>query len=190
MEWETVKGFVDYEATKCGRIRRKGGIVAPKGMTPYFLKGKELSFSHDRYGYLKTALRKGGKRHHKTVHRIIAETFIPNTRNYPVVNHKNGIKDDNRVENLEWCSFSYNTRHSFRVLGRKGQNGGQNVPVIKIDPNTGQELGTYNSMTEAGKNVGVTNITISACINGRLKTAGGYRWIRASEGVSTIEKVE
>lgn len=190
MEWTTVKGFSDYEVTKCGRIRKKDTFINVDGWKPYFRKGKELKFTYDKDGYLKTALRKDGKRYYLRVHRIVANTFIPNPHNHPVVNHKNGIKDDNAVENLEWCSFSYNTKHGFDVLGRDGQNGGQNIPVIKIDPDTGGEIQRFDSMVEAGENVGVTNITISACVNGRLRTAGGFKWIRASEGVSTIEKAE
>jgi hypothetical protein len=190
LEWTTVKGFEDYEATECGRIRRKDKVITRDGHKPFLMRGKELEFTFDKDGYHKTALRKHGKRHYFRVHRIIADTFIPNPNNLPIVNHKNGIKHDNQVDNLEWCTYSENVIHGFEVLGRVGYNGGQNVPVLMIDPISGKVLNRFESMLEAGIHVGVTNITISACVKGRLNTAGGYKWVRASEGVSTIEKAE
>lgn len=60
-----------------------------------------------------------GIRHTAIVHRLVAKTFIPNPENFPIVNHKNGIRDDNRICNLEWCTASYNMLHSLRELGRK-----------------------------------------------------------------------
>ena len=54
-----------------------------------------------------------------SLHRLMAETFIPNPNNYPIINHINGDKQDNRVENLEWCTFSYNNKEAYRLGLRK-----------------------------------------------------------------------
>lgn len=66
-------------------------------------------------GYVTVDLFKDGNRKGFLMHRLIAQSFIPNPLNLPFINHINGIKTDNRVENLEWCSASENTRHSFKI---------------------------------------------------------------------------
>mgnify|MGYP003808203439 CR=1 FL=1 len=121
------------------------------------------------------------------MHVLVAETFIDNPNNLPVVNHKNGIKDDNRVENLEWVTVSYNTKHAFDVLGRKGNNGGMNKPVKKIDKNTGEVIKIYNSLKEASIDIGVTQTSITKSMKRRNGTCGGFIWEFCNEDATTIE---
>ena len=91
-------------------IVEKGYFASPRGNI-YNRHGGLMASSVDHCGYRHTIL--NGK--NRNIHRVIAETFIPNPNNLPCVNHKDGNKQNNRVDNLEWCTHSENTLHSFRT---------------------------------------------------------------------------
>ena len=123
-------------------------------------------------GYVCMRLCKDGKQKPIRVHQLIAQTFIPNPNNYPDINHKNGIKFDNRVENLEWCTRSFNITHSFRELGR--------LPVVgkhhpKYRPILDLQTGIfYESSTEAAVAKGLTRDMLLNSMKRRCRF--GFIW--------------
>ena len=134
-------------------------------------------FLNPRLGYLQINL---GKRSHY-IHRLVAETFIPNPENKPEVNHKNGIRNDNRVENLEWCLHSENIKHSYDVLkhkkwmlGKKGKNCCNSKTVLQIKK--GICVAEYGSTLEAERKTGIYSANISKCCKKIRKSAGGCQW--------------
>ena len=113
--WKDVVGFEEqYEVSNLGNLRSKERLVKHwrGGERKYKSNVKNIRLNDK--GYFRCNLKNGGKRYDFTIHKLVALAFIPNEENKPFVNHKNGIKTDNRVENLEWCSASENITHAVK----------------------------------------------------------------------------
>ncbi len=158
--WKDIPGYEGkYQASNYGRIR------GPRGVNKPF---------KSRDGYLVATLFFQKQKIRTGTHRLVALAFIPNPEDKPQINHKNGIRHDNRPENLEWVTCSENNLHRRRVL--KGGGGRAKRPVVCIDTHT-----LYDSITEAAKATGCSiEKILSVCKGERYKT-GGLRWAYAEE---------
>ena len=112
--WKPVKGFSNYEISSKGRTR------SVKHKKPFIHK-ERLNVD----GYVKATFRKDGKAYETTVHRLVAKHFIENPDNLETVNHKNGIKNDNRVENLEWMTRAEQMQHAHDLGLRRVPQGAE-----------------------------------------------------------------
>lgn len=130
-------------------------------------KTKLLTPRDNGKGYLELEFL--GKHHY--IHRLVAEAFIPNSYNFPCINHKDENKENNSVENLEWCDYSYNTNYGTRTKRAKEKRFGDRFVVINLD--TGE---IYKTPKDASRATGIHNDSISRVCKGKSKTAGGYRW--------------
>lgn len=178
-EWKDIKGFEGvYQISNLGRIKS-------------FKKYKDgyiLSNKNSKGGYFSIVLKDCKKEKHTRVHRLVAETFIPNPNNFPVVNHIDGNKQNNRVDNLEWCTIKHNVNHAIKrnkhmLKGMKRYNQYTKPREICQYSSEGELMAIYPNSKLAQKITGVCARNILQVANktqykpGMVrKQAGGYIW--------------
>lgn len=170
-EWKPIAGYEDYEVSNYGNVRSKERYITQYGHKKTYtrlMKCHQLKQEKLNSGYFVVQLSKNGKKKAMTVHRLVACAFLGES--VLDVNHKDGNKGNNCLENLEFVSRSENLAHAYRKLNRTKTH---NKSVICIE--TGE---VFQSMIEAGIAKGVNAHSIGHVINGRYKTAGGYTWKR------------
>nr|QBK86242.1 MAG: HNH endonuclease [Marseillevirus LCMAC102] len=107
----------------------------------------------------------------RSIHRLVACTYIPNPDNLPIVNHKDGDKLNNNVENFEWCTHRHNNLHA----RKNNLQGTYEREVVQID-STGKEIASFKSLVDAMRQTGIDSRLIGNVCRGRRRTAGGYHW--------------
>lgn len=158
--WMDIKGYIGrYMVSDLGRVKSLLG------------KGRFLKLVPDKQGYLTVGLSCNGIRRTFKVHRLVCISFIPNEKNLPQVNHINGIKDDNNISNLEWCSSRDNSKHSYdmglqdKMFGESnGRSKLKESCVVKI-----RSLLNDNDLTqkEIANMFNISNSQVSAIKTGR-----------------------
>lgn len=174
--WKSIKRFEGYEVSNQGRVRSIPRIVTDKNGIEYFHKGKILSQYKSKKGYCKVQVAK----HNESVHRLVAETFIPNPNNKPQVNHINGDKNCNYVWNLEWVTLQENIQHSIEnnlhsITGLTKHNESRKRKVGQYDLNN-NFIAEYESASEAGRILNTSRGNIQQVCDGKRKKCKGYKW--------------
>ena len=160
--WKSVVGYDGYMVSNLGRVKSlKRNIILKQYLGMYSM----------------VTLCKDGRTDSKTVHRLVAEAFLPNPHNYPCINHKDEDKHNNCVENLEWCSYSYNNSYNNKIskISQKMTNGKMAKPVNQFDLDH-NFIRTWPSTKEIERVLGIRNTYISKCCLGYYSKTHGYIW--------------
>lgn len=168
-----IPGYPHYKASEDGRI-----------WSEYSRRFLKPSRQFDT-GYVSVDLFEDGKRKRIAVHRLVAIAFLPNPNNYPVINHKNEIRDDNRASNLEWCTQKYNVNYGSCIEKRKRNHVYTPESLKRL-----QQAGTratmkqtvcvetgivYESAKQASEQTGISHTNIVRAVKRGIR-AGGFHW--------------
>lgn len=160
MNWKPVVGFEEHY------------LVSDSGQVWSLYRHRALIPAIDRYGYEKVSLWKNDKAHTRTVHRLVAQAFVPNPDNLPTVNHINEVKTDNRASNLEWLSVVDNDNHGTR--NERMSDAKCRLPVEQVFPDGSTMI--YKGVKDASRKTGINRCSIALCCKNIRNTAGGYKW--------------
>ena len=172
--WKDIKGYEGiYQVSNLGKVK---SLNYKRGKHE-----KEIKQALNSRGYLEVGLFNGKVKTHR-VHRLVAQTFIPNPENKDEVNHIDGNKKNNAVSNLEWNTSKENVHHAwenklicFSKESRRKAGISRQKPCLQYDKNN-HLIKRWDSLKQASKELGICKSTISMCLNGRYETAGGYVW--------------
>ena len=176
--WKPIYGFEGwYEISSDGRVRSLDRVITHSkdktwGVSKIQVNdGQIIKSATNNKGYYYVRLYKNSKYYKRYVHRLVAESFIPeHKKSYKVVNHINGNHQDNRPENLEWCTQKYNIQQAFKnglVKTRK---------MIRSTNILTGETKEYKGVSIAAKELGVSHSGISLCLTGKNKLCKGCTW--------------
>ena len=165
-EWKEVAGYEGlYLVSNLGDVVALPKTVTAKDGKKYHHKARQMgkhTRGRDGLFYHFVALTKNGVKKSCSVHRLVAETFIPNPENLPEVNHKDKNPFNNRADNLEWCTRQYNIEYS------------KNKTVEQL--NGGKVIARFKSIMDASRKTGIGRRNINNALKGWAKMAGGYEW--------------
>ena len=187
-QWKDIKEYEGlYQVSDLGNIKMLEKRVW-NGKAYLCFPEKIRSLNTDKDGYLNITLHKKGKAKTFKVHRLVAEAFIPNPENKSTVNHKDGNKTNNCVDNLEWATRKEQIQHAYKtnlmnqtgennvMYGRLGADNPKSIPILQLDKYTNRMIKEYDSLASAGRNLGVNTGKICLVCQGKRKSAYGYKW--------------
>lgn len=164
-----IKGYEGlYAITSCGKVwsYRNNRFLCP---------------IYNEQGYLLVDLCKDGEKKRTRIHRLVAEAYIPNPDNLPEVNHKDEVKSNNCVSNLEWCNTKYNSNYG-TAKQRTAKKLGKTVYCVELDK-------IFISQSDAARELGICLSQISSVCNGKRETAKGYHFLFCNDKEDALKKI-
>lgn len=186
--WKDIKNYEGlYQISNLGNVRsldrKVNSIYGYRN-----IKGKILKPLETNSGYYRVDLKKEQKNNYVLIHRLVAETFIPNPNNLPNINHKDNNPKNNSITNLEWCTQSYNIKYSYKYGNSKPTRGcfkkgnkPHNLKSINQLTLDGKFIKNFSSIKEAALSTKILRTSINNCLRNFSKTAGGFKWEYANK---------
>ena len=156
-KWQIIEDYSSYQVSNLGRIRSKKGILKP-------IKSSN--------GYLHIFLYNNGIKKQFLLHRLVCKAFKKNIYNLSEINHIDGNKENNNINNLEWCTRKENVHH-FLLSNKLNNTIAKKVSQFDL---LGNKLNSYKSIREASRQSNIDAHNIIYCCRGQKKTAGNYIW--------------
>lgn len=171
-DWVTVKGFPHYKINRKGQVKRIDAVITDSNGIDFFRKGRILATRKTRLGYIQVDMCENGVQYGKFIHTLLAEAFIPNPNNFPIVNHKDENPSNNELSNLEWCDYRYNANYSIEKIRRAHAK--EQKAVYRINDKTKEEI-RYNGIREAARENKTHHSNIRYAIL-HNSCCAGYKW--------------
>lgn len=171
--WKDIAGYEGlYQVSNLGNVKSLKRLVPIKSSKKKLFPVEEKILKPVKARYCIVRLSKNGKHQNYSVHRLAASAFIPNPLNLPIINHKDENKQNNNVENLEWCDVKYNSNYGTakQKLSQKAS-----IPVSQYSL-SGTYIQTYESAKLAEEATGISRANICNCCKGNRHSTGGYLW--------------
>jgi hypothetical protein len=177
-KWANINGYNNlYWVSDKGCVIKVSHLCLGNGGVDYFKAEKILTQFTTKKGYKVVYLCEKNTKKKHSVHRLVGEYFISNTENKPQINHINGITDDNRVENLEWCTAKENVNHSYKVLNKQHNcigmfnKGGKKVAMYDLQ---GNFIQFFESTMDVQRKMNIPNSRVSSNCLGKSKTTHNF----------------
>lgn len=159
--WKDVVGYDGlYQVSNMGRVKN----IETQQVLKHFICN----------GYPRVGLSKENKHKNFYVHRLMAQAFLKNPNSHPQINHKDEVKTNNYIDNIEWCSQKYNLNYG---TARQRMVYARSKPIIQKNKQ-GEIIKAYPSASQAQRETGISDRNICGCLNGNRKLAGGFMWER------------
>ena len=175
--WEDVVGYEgSYQVSNLGRVRSFA----------FDKNGRVMNLTTNPFGYIYVSLRKNLLNKKYFVHRLVGDAFILNPESKPFINHIDGVKANNRADNLEWCTRSENQLHGYKIgllkpnktaLGKTGELSAHSKPINQLSLD-GKLIKRFSCQKEASRELGISQGNISSVIHGKrgYTQTGGYKF--------------